>query len=233
MIRWSDHTDADAMANAVEAGLRDVIEAAVGSRGVAVLALAGGSTPWPAYERLAKRDLAWDRVILIPSDDRLVGFADPLSNVAAMTRIFAPRGARIESLVPAEPTDHIAAGHDADSRLRELPWPLDLVLLGIGRDGHTASIFPGPDYAAAAEPHGAARALGVMPDPLPPEAPVARVSLSLSAIAAARRVAIVATGSAKRAVLDQAIADGRDSPLPIGRVLAAIETPVQIYWAPQ
>ena len=231
---WRDHRDADAMAVAVASALADAIQSAVSARGAAILALAGGNTPWPAYQRLSKEDLPWERVVLIPSDDRLVPSGDPLSNLTALAKIFEPLGVRVEALADATLiADHRAAGIAADARLRGLPWPLDYVLLGVGGDGHTASLFPGEDYAAAVDPHSSARALGVLPDPLPASAPVARVSLSLAAISCARAVGIAATGPAKRAVIEAAIEAGDSSPFPIGRVLAALQTPVRIHWAHQ
>jgi 6-phosphogluconolactonase len=72
----------------------------------------------------------------------------------------------------------------------------------------------------------------VMPDPLPSEAPVARVTLTRAAILSARTVLIAITGDEKRALLEQAIADGQSSKLPIGRVLAEIDQPIDIHWAP-
>jgi 6-phosphogluconolactonase len=232
-FRWCDHADADALANALADAIADVIESAIAARGQAILALAGGTTPWSAYRRLARERLPWDRVIITLTDDRLVPLGDPLSNVSGLATIFAPLGVRIEPLTDATAIDHVAAGRAADQRLRDGAWPLDFVLLGVGVDGHTASLFPGADYLAAVDPFSSARALGVMPDPMPPEAPVARVSLSLAAIAAARTVVVAATGPVKRGVIEEAIADGGDSRFPIGRVLAAVRTPVRIYWAPQ
>jgi 6-phosphogluconolactonase len=102
----------------------------------------------------------------------------------------------------------------------------------MGKDGHTASIFPGPDLQAALDAPKARRAIGVIPDPLPAEAPVARVTLTRAAILSARTVLITITGDEKRAVLEQAIADGQSSKLPIGRVLAEAEQPIDIHWAP-
>ncbi len=78
----------------------------------------------------------------------------------------------------------------------------------------------------------ARRAIGVMPDPLPPEAPVARVTLTRAAILSARTILITITGQEKRDILEGAIADGQSSRLPIGRVLAEVEQPIDIHWAP-
>jgi len=101
----------------------------------------------------------------------------------------------------------------------------------MGADGHTASIFPGPDLDEALSGPRERRALGVMPEPLPPEAPVARVTLSLAAIVAARALMVAITGQEKRDVLERAVSEGAGSTLPIGRVLAEAELPVDIHWA--
>jgi 6-phosphogluconolactonase len=101
----------------------------------------------------------------------------------------------------------------------------------MGIDGHTASIFTGPDFQEALDAPKARRAIGVMPDPLPAESPVARVTLTRASILAARTVMITITGDEKRQVLEQAIADGQSSRLPIGRVLAEAEQPIDIHWA--
>jgi 6-phosphogluconolactonase len=71
-----------------------------------------------------------------------------------------------------------------------------------------------------------------MPDPFPPEAPVARVTLTRSAILSARTVLITVTGEEKKELLEGAIADGQSSKLPIGRVLAEAEQPIDIHWCP-
>ena len=229
-IEWWDYDDADERAEAVAGDLGFIIESAIDARGAAVIALAGGKTPLPIYEKLAQAKIDWKRVTIVPGDDRMVPLGDPLSNVTAIGKIFIPKQARVIPLISATVADYKAAGRAADAILQDLHWPLDLCLLGIGNDGHAASIFPGPDYDEALNGPRERRALGVMPDPLPPEAPVARVSLSRAAIVSARALMIAITGQAKRDVLEAAIEQGASSPYPAGRILAEVELPVDIHW---
>ncbi len=230
-IEWWEYDDAAELADAVAGDIQFVIESAIDARGSAVIALAGGKTPLPAYEKLAKAKLDWKRVTIIPGDERIVPLGDALSNVTALGKIFIPKGARVMPIVPKATEDYKAAGRSADALMQDLHWPLDLCLLGVGGDGHTASIFPGPDYDEALNGPKERRAIGVMPDPLPPEAPVARVTLTRQGIVTARALMIAVTGVAKRKVIEDAIKEGAGSPYPIGRVLADAELPVDIHWA--
>jgi 6-phosphogluconolactonase len=153
------------------------------------------------------------------------------SNVREIARAFLPTGARVVPIA-TEIADYRLAGNSADARLQDLSWPPDLVWLGIGEDGHTASIFAGPDLQDALEAPKARRAVGVMPEPMPSDAPVARVTLTRASILSARTVLVTITGVKKRELLERAIADGQSSTLPIGRVLAEAEQPIDIHWCP-
>ena len=226
---WWDYDSPEEMAGAVAGDIGFIIESAIDARGSALIALPGGSTPLPIFKKLAEAKLEWKRVTIIPTDDRLVPLDNPLSNIRAIAGTFLKTGARVFP-ISTEIPDYRLAGNSADARLQDLPFPPDLVWLGMGEDGHTASIFAGPDFQDALEAPKARRAIGVMPDPLPPEAPVARVTLTRAAILSARTILITLTGDSKRKTLEGAIADGQSSPLPIGRVLAEAEQPIDIHW---
>jgi 6-phosphogluconolactonase len=228
---WWDYDSLDELADAVAGDVGFIIDSALDARDEAMIAIAGGRTGPAVLPRIAAQQRPWKRVVVIPTDERLVPMGSDLSNVREIARAFLPTGARVIPIA-AEIPDYKLAGNSADARLQDLPWPPDLVWLGMGADGHTASIFAGPDLQAALEAPKARRAVGVMPDPLPPEAPVARVTLTRSAILSARTVLITITGQAKRDLLEQAIADGHSSKLPIGRVLAEAEQPIDIHWCP-
>ncbi|WP_374648608.1 6-phosphogluconolactonase [Rhizorhabdus sp.] len=227
---WWDYEDAEELAEAVAGDVGFIIESALDARGQCLIALPGGQTPLPIYEKLAKARIDWKKVMIVPTDDRIVAMTDPLSNAAMLARIFLPKGARVIPFISDKAPDHKAAGRAADARLQELPWPPDLVWLGMGNDGHTASIFAGPDLDEALDAPKARRAVGVLPDPLPAEAPVARVTLTRAAILSARTLTVVVTGKEKKKLLERAIKDGAGSPLPIGRVLADAEQAIDIHW---
>jgi 6-phosphogluconolactonase len=228
---WWEYDSPDELADAVAGDIGFIIESALDARAAALIAVPGGETPRPIYSKLAAAKLQWKQVTVIPTDERLVPMDDERSNVRAIAQAFLPLGARVIPIA-ADIADHKLAGNSADARLQDLPWPPDLVWLGMGKDGHTASIFAGADMQDALDAPKARRAVGVMPDPLPPEAPVARVTLTRAAILSARTVLITIRGEEKRELLEGAIKDGQSSRLPIGRVLAEADQPIDIHWCP-
>jgi 6-phosphogluconolactonase len=228
---WWEYDSLDELADAVAGDVGFIVESAVDARNASLIAVPGGRTGPAVFSRLGAQKLPWKKVVVIPTDDRLAPIDSDLSNVREIARAFLPTGARVIPIA-TDIADYRLAGNSADARLQDLPWPPDLVWLGMGEDGHTASIFPGPDFQEALDAPKARRAIGVMPEPLPAEAPVPRVTLTRAAILAARTVTITITGDKKRAVLEQAIADGQSSKAPIGRVLAEIEQPIDIHWCP-
>ena len=228
---WWEYDSVDEMAGAVAGDIGFIVESAVEARNAALLAFPGGETPRPIYARLAEAKLHWKRVTIIPGDERLVPMDNDLSNVRSIAQAFLPVGARVVPIT-GDIADYKLAGNSADARLQDLSWPPDLVWLGMGSDGHTASIFNGPDLDDALNAPKARRAVGVMPDPLPQEAPVPRVTLTRAAILSARTILITIRGDQKRELLEQAIESGHSSKLPIGRVLAEAEQPIDIHWCP-
>jgi 6-phosphogluconolactonase len=228
---WWEYDSVSELADAVAGDVGFIIESAVDARGSSLIAVPCGTTGPAIFPKLLEQKVPWKKVTIIPTDDRLVPMDDERSNVRAIAKAFLPAGARVVPIA-TEIADYKLAGNSADARLQDLSWPPDLVWLGMGKDGHTASIFAGPDLQTALDAPKARRAVGVMPDPLPAEAPVARVTLTRASILSARTVLITITGAEKRAVLEQAIADGQSSKVPIGRVLAEAEQPIDIHWCP-
>ena len=228
---WWEYDSAEELAQAVAGDVAFIIESALDARGSSLIALPGGDMPKAIFKALAAKKLPWKQVTIIPTDERLVPMDDERSNIRGIAQAFLPAGARVIPIA-ADIPDYRLAGNSADARLQDLSWPPDLVWLGVGADGHTASLFTGPDLQDALDAPKARRAVGVMPDPMPEEAPVPRITLTRAAILSARTVLITLTGADKREMLEQAIEDGQSSRVPIGRVLAEAEQPIDIHWAP-
>ncbi len=198
-LRWA--------ADGSDAAVADHISRVIVKPGPVALCLPGGGTPAPIFARLAAMLLPWDKVTIMPGDERAVAHDHPASNVGNLRAAFGKTGATIEPL----------------STEMTLPQ-FDLVWLGMGGDGHIASLFPSSDPAASAP----AAVIAVTPDPLPPEAPFDRLTLTLAAIARCADIIIVIRGEAKRALLIAAAAGDND--LPVARLLRL--APVTAYWSP-
>ena len=224
---WWDYEDLGEMAEAVGGDIGFIVESALDARGSALIALPSDDLARKIFPKLAAASLPWKKVTIIPTDDRIVAVDNPQSNARAIAQTFLPIGARVFPFVtPLE--DHRLAGNAADARLQDLPWPPDLVWLGMGDDGSTAGLMAGPDLQNALDAPRARRAVGLVPEG--GEEP--RVSLTRTSILSARTITITIQGAARRELLEGAIADGQSSKLPIGRLLAEPELPIDIHWVP-
>lgn len=223
---WWDYDSPDEMAEAVAGDVGFIIESALDARGSAVIALPGSGSAAAIYPKLAQAALQWKQVAIIPTDDLIVGVDNERSKARALAQVFLPKGARVVPIVtPLD--DYRLAGNSADARLQDLHWPPDLVWLSVGEDGSAAGIAAGPDLQDALDAPKARRAVGLKPDSGEP-----RVTLTRASILSAKTILITLRGQAKRDLLEQAIADGQSSKLPIGRVLAEAEQPIDIHWCP-
>lgn len=234
-MAWREHRYADAgsLATAVADVLLAATQAAVSERGAALLALAGGRTPLQAYEHFASSRLQWRNVVLMPTDERCVADADPASNVGVLRSLFEGcEDLQLESLTTQDGEPDASLNH-AHAMLSRHTQCFDAVVLGMGADGHTASLFPGaPQLAAALDPRSSENALRIDPAPLPAEAPFARITLSAARLLHTRELHLVATGVAKRDVLTQAYSCSDALRLPIAAFLHAPGALVHVHWSP-
>ena len=195
----------------------------------ASLVVTGGSSPARCYEELSELPLDWKRTHIVLSDERWVPSDDDDSNERLVRHTLLQREAAEAMLLPVfHSTRSIEARCDEiDKEIRDLPFPFACTLLGMGEDGHIASLFP--DAANLDE------GLDVDNEQLciPVEtaaSPHPRVSLTLAAIARSDAVVLLMFGDSKREVYEQAKARG--SKLPVARLLKQKKAPVHLYWAP-
>jgi 6-phosphogluconolactonase len=226
-IEWWEFGSAAEMAEQAAGDIAFVIESAVAAHGGARIAVPGTDASEALLSALAKRrDIDWTKVTLVPTDDRLVALADEASGYRRLEGWFGTKGAEIVSLVDeAALGDPREAGRLADARLSLLPWPLDLAWLGVGEDGHVAAMLPGPDLDAALSGPRERRALAIRHES------GTRITLTAAALATARAVMIVLAGAERRRLLEQAIREGPLSSYPVGRLLAEMDVPIDIFWS--
>ena len=220
-----DYESTDELAEAVAGDIGFIIDSAIDARGASLLAVPGGDAVG-LYARVADQKQPWKRVTIIPTDDVLVPVDNPQSNVRAMAKAFLPTGARVFPIVSGAAEDYRLAGNAADARLQDLPWPPDLAWLTLDAKGNVAGLFTGTDLQQALDAPKARRAVGLMAD----GETLGRVTLTRAAILSARTILITVIGEEKRDMLERAIADGHSSKLPIGRLLAEAEQPIDIHW---
>ncbi|WP_375289172.1 6-phosphogluconolactonase [Qipengyuania sp.] len=192
---------------AIAAWLAERLEAAfAATEGPVTITVPGGSTPFPIIETLLRRDLPWHRLVVWPNDDRIVAEDHPASNTGKLRALFEPAGAEVATLTIME----------------QVP-PFVLAWLGMGADGHIASLFPNTDPRA----DETRPIVSLTPDPLPPEAPFDRISLTMPALLASEAIVFVARGAEKRAVFDAAREGASDTP--VARLLAAAAQPITYF----
>ena len=232
-----DHADVGALIDHVADAFVDASRAAIHARGQAWLALAGGRTPLPVYARLAAVGLG-GVVSAIPTDERCVPHDHPACNLRALREAFAADRNIVANPLTREDGDEAGSLVQARSLLALNPQPFDAVLLGMGADGHFASLFPGAaNLTEGLGMNAGADAIATLPVPLPPEAPFARISLTLPRLLYAREVHLVVTGDDKRRVLRRAQRDGAESAalaghFPVAALLHAPGHHIRIHWSP-
>jgi 6-phosphogluconolactonase len=176
------------------------------SEGEIAITLPGGSTPFPILAELAKLGLPFDRIVVWPGDDRIVPEDHPASNTGRIRAELEPLGAKIVALEEGATPPHFA-----------LAW------LGMGNDGHIASLFPNTDP----QPDVPAKVLRLTPDPLPPEAPFDRLSMTIPSLVNADALLFVARGEEKQVILEAGAKGEHD--LPVARLLKAAQAPVTCF----
>lgn len=215
---------AEGLAQTVAARLSDAIAA----RGAAFIAVSGGSTPKKFFAALSNEKIDWSKVTITLVDERFADEASDRSNASLVRSLLLVNQAATAKFIglrgEADTVEGAAA--DATEALSSLAWPLDVVILGMGADGHTASFFPdAPNLADLTDP--ARQTLIDAVDTVAGGEP--RLTLPLARLIEARFVALHIEGEEKRGVLEAAVQPGAS--LPISSVFVHARRPVPVYWA--
>ncbi|HWU68413.1 MAG TPA: 6-phosphogluconolactonase [Stenotrophobium sp.] len=191
-VRWDGVPDVATLHDSARRRILDAARDAIRQRGRFLIVVAGGNTPQTVYRRLRDADADWSRWYVYFGDERCVPVDDPARNSRMAAEAWLDHVAIPKTQVHAMPAE-LGAGPAADAYANTLHnvGQFDLVLLGLGEDGHTASLFPDHDWGSATH---AADVLAVADAPKPPPQ---RVSLSARRLSLARAVLFMVTGEAK------------------------------------
>ncbi|WP_332686336.1 6-phosphogluconolactonase [Bosea sp. (in: a-proteobacteria)] len=221
LLRHRFETLADASAALAEA-VAVRLRALIAGQGRALLAVPGGSTPARFLAALGRHDLPWEKVTLLPTDERFVAPGDQASNERMVRAAFAPlRDGRTPFVSFHNAGDDLAAAAASLDRLLAGLPALDILVSGMGADGHIASLFPGDERALSAGPE--VHAIAASPPDLPP-----RLSLSPARLKGAGHAALLIAGQEKERVLASAVE--LPGAFPVGLLLGRPQG-LDVYWA--
>lgn len=217
----------EALAAQLATRIENLLSAAIREKGEASLVVSGGRTPKRLFQLLSSRPIDWAKVRVTLADERLVPAFHADLNARLVRECLLTQAAGAAQFFPLwdGAGDPRAVAEAALSHFIARP---DAVLLGMGEDGHTASLFPGaPGLEDALDPDNPAPLLYL--EATPTRQP--RVSLTLSRLLASRHILLAFEGMAKRAVYERALAEGPATELPVRAILRQTRVPVEIHWS--
>jgi 6-phosphogluconolactonase len=229
-VNRHEFADRLTLGDALAKDIASKLDAAVKARGKASLAVSGGSTPKLMFAVLAEQEIDWSKVTITLVDERWVDETSDRSNAALVKQHLIAHEAHVAGFQPLFDKAHAdnvdAALAEVGQRVDSMGKPFDVVVLGMGPDGHTASFFPGGDHLAQAlDLDGKQSVLSMRAD----GAGEPRITLSLPRVLDTRTLYLHIEGKDKKEVLAQAEAGGD---FPIASVLKQDRVAVDVYWSP-
>jgi 6-phosphogluconolactonase len=228
---FKEFKDSPTLVAALAGQVAELLRAGIRERGRASLVVSGGSTPVPFFAALSELDLDWQQVTITLADERWVDPADAESNEQLARSSLLQNRAAAACLVGLKTgaATAVQGEQECADRLALMPRPFDVLILGMGSDGHTASLFPQAARLGEALTLDSDRPCLAI---TPPVAPHERMTLSLAALLQSRRIILHIAGSEKRAVYERALAEGPAEEMPIRAVLRHATSPVTVFWSP-
>jgi 6-phosphogluconolactonase len=230
-INIKEFSDRSSLVEEFSQQIGELLSRGIITSGRASIALSGGSTPVALFERLSLLDIPWKDVDIILVDARWVEATDDDSN-ERLVRQHLLRNKAAAASFSGMKNSAITAGDgekECEQQLLNISRPFDVLILGMGGDGHTASLFPGAEKLAVATAMDSGRTcIGLAPLTAPHE----RMSLTLPVILDSRQLFLHIVGQEKKDVLNKALNDGPSQDMPIRFVLRQQSTPLSVYWAP-
>jgi 6-phosphogluconolactonase len=227
----NEFKDGAELASALADEVARRLAAAIYARDSASIAVSGGSTPKRFFEELSTKEIAWDKVKVTLVDERFVPADNPRSNHLLVATHLLKNNAAAATFVPLyyDAATIEEAAKKATEKTAGLDRPFDVVILGMGGDGHTASFFPhGDNLDRALDPTGLNGVLTMQAAGAGEE----RLTFSFSSLSDARFLALHIEGGEKKTVLEKATAGTDETEMPVRAMLNRAASPVEVYWAP-
>jgi 6-phosphogluconolactonase len=215
------YPDRDTLMRDLAELVADQLRAAHATKEHATLAVPGGTTPGPFLEALSQADLAWEDIRVMPTDERMVSELSSRSNARLIRETLLQGKAAAADFVDMYDPIRGARRSRVAAAL-----PIDVAVLGMGADMHTASLFPGAPELAAALADDAPEIVEIHP----PGQPEVRLTLTARVLRAASVIHVLFTGADKLAALERALEDGPVAEAPVRAVLTA-PAPVTVHYA--
>lgn len=227
-IVWHSFDSKEACAKALANDLAKHLKEAQSSRKHSSLVVSGGGTPLPMFKALKEAPLDWAKVTVTLADERWVGASDNDSNEKLVRENLLPSASKFVSLKNSAPSAE-EGEEKANQAIAAIAESFDAVVLGMGGDGHTASLFPNhAKLSEALDLNNPKHCMAINDAPKPPPE---RMTMTASALLNSHWLVIHITGEDKLAVLEKALKEGDSTELPIAAFLHQKDVPIAIYWA--
>lgn len=230
-VDFKSFSDRDTLCNDLASTVADLLNEGIRKQGKASLAVSGGSTPVQLFKCLSLIDISWQHVDIFLVDERWVEPGDADSNEGLVKEYLLQNKAASANFTGMKNSAATATGGEpvCEQLLAKIAQPFDVLILGMGGDGHTASLFPGAKKLSMATDMNSGRTCMAL---APLTAPHERMSLTLPVILGSRQIFLHIVGQKKKDVLEKAMADGPIEDMPIRFILRRQVPSLSVYWAP-
>ncbi|MEX3007066.1 6-phosphogluconolactonase [Hoeflea sp. TYP-13] len=229
--QFNRYSTGQLLAGSLSGRIASALADAINRNGQAVLAVSGGSTPRLLFQTLSKEDIDWSKVTVMLVDERFVPPSHERSNHRLVATHLLQNKAAFADFIPlyCDGMTPPEAATDAALKFEALGRALDVAVLGLGTDGHTASWFPeSPELKAVTDPNQSATVLAASAPNLPED----RLTLTQPVIGNAELAVLHIEGEEKNDVLEKALKEGPVEELPLRAILRQTKNPLQVYWTP-
>ncbi|OCG14368.1 6-phosphogluconolactonase [Gilliamella sp. wkB292] len=229
MVTLNKYATSELLVEDLTSHIVNELTKAIEIKGQASIAVSGGKTPIPLFISLSEQNLDWSRVFITLVDDRWVDDTDDASNEKLVMTYLLQNKAKLANFVGLKNScnNPFDGASITEKQLDKVPMPFDVLILGMGEDGHTASLFPGAaNLAAGLDMKSGHKVVGMTPL----TAPLDRITLTLPTILNSHNIYLHLVGDSKMSVLEQA-EQGKDiNQMPVRAILQQDKVNVTIFW---